>query len=109
MLSAGSPDRRPRVGRKSVTHNDEPTRGSFQWAFRPTNTPDLDTLVMVAPVGSAFLIELIGTTGPINNRSRLRHGHDNPMSAGFKALKGPQIVLVLVLENAVPPIALRFS
>ncbi|MBV8215298.1 MAG: hypothetical protein JOZ08_18975 [Verrucomicrobia bacterium] len=52
---------------------------------------------MLAPVGSACLVELIGTTGPINNRSRLRHGHDNPMSAGFKALKGHRIALVLVV------------
>jgi hypothetical protein len=52
---------------------------------------------MVAPVGSAFLFELIGSTGPINNRSRLRHGYDNPMSAAFEAGKRPKIVLVLVL------------
>jgi len=58
---------------------------------------------MLAPVGFSFLVELIGTTGPINNRSRLKHGHDNPMSAGFEARKRPKIVLVLVvvlvLEN----------
>jgi hypothetical protein len=60
---------------------------------------------MLAPVGFSFLIELIGTTGPINNRNTLKHGHDNPMSAGFQARKRPKIVLVLVvvlvLEKAV--------
>jgi hypothetical protein len=55
-----------------------------------------------------LLIELIGTTGPINNRNRLKHGHDNPMSAGFQSRKRPPnkavfllvLVVVLVLEKA---------
>ena len=54
-----------------------------------------------------FLFELIGATGPINNKNRLRHGYDNPMSAGFEARKRPQnkarivlvLVVVLVLEK----------